>query len=89
MQTQTVYKQIGFSSEMYAQLQKRAKELGMSFAAYMRMLAKIDLTKTEEEISMVDEETEKQIGRSLADYKAGKYTVLKTKEDIINHFKNL
>ena len=45
--------------------------------------------KEVEDIPLVDEETEKLIGKGLEDYKKGRYTVLRTDEDIDKHFDNL
>lgn len=41
------------------------------------------------DLPLVDEETEKQIGQALDEYKKGQYTVLKTDEDIEKHFDSL
>ncbi len=42
-----------------------------------------------EDLPMVDEETEKLIAKGMEDYKKGRYTVLRTNEDIDKHFDNL
>lgn len=42
-----------------------------------------------EDIPMVDEETEKLIAQGLEDYKNGRYTVLRSDEDIDKHFDSL
>ena len=41
------------------------------------------------ELEMVDEETEKLIGKALEEYKKGKFTELKTDADIDKYLKSL
>ena len=43
----------------------------------------------DEEIEYVDKETEKMIGQALDDYKNGRYTELRTDEEIDKHFDSL
>ena len=43
----------------------------------------------EVKLPFVDEETEKLIGKGLEDYKKGRYTELRTDEDIDKYFDNL
>lgn len=45
--------------------------------------------KEMKDIPMVDEETEKLIGKALEDYKKGRYTELRTDEDIDKYFDSL
>lgn len=87
--TKSIPKLITFSAELYQLVLDKAKRLGLSFGEYVRILAVNDVKKEVESIPMVDEETEQRIGESLAAYKRGEYTVLKTDEDIRKHFKNL
>ena len=88
-QKDRVQKLITFSPNLYTLVEKKAERLGVSFPEYIRMLAVSDIKEQVEELPMVDIETEKQIGRSLQDIKKGRYTVLKSNEDIENHFNNL
>lgn len=63
-------------SEMAKKLQKK-----------LLLLAQTKTAIQEEEIELIDDpETIKSIGKSLEDYKAGRYTTLKTEEDIHNFF---
>ena len=41
------------------------------------------------DVPLVDEETEKLIGKGLEDYKKGRYTVLRSDEDIDKHLDSL
>ena len=41
------------------------------------------------DLEMVDEETEKMIGKALEDYKKGRYVTLKTDEEIEKYFDSL
>jgi len=84
-----VQKLITFSPNLYTLVERKAEKLGVSFPEYIRILAVSDIKEQVEELPMVDEETEKQIGRSLQDIKKGRYTVLKSDEDIERHFNNL
>ena len=46
-------------------------------------------SKEREELEMVDEETEKMIGKALNDYKNGRYTELRTDKEIEQYFDSL
>ncbi len=48
-----------------------------------------DIQETHKSYPLVDEETEKAIGRSLEDIKKGRYTEIKTEQQLIAHLKNL
>ena len=87
--TKSVQKLITFSPQLYQLVLNKAKRLGLSFAEFLRLVAVNEIKKEVEEIPMVDKETEKRIGESIAAYKRGQYTVLETDEDIRKHFKNL
>lgn len=41
------------------------------------------------DILLVDEETEKMISKGMEDYKNGRYTVLRSDEDIDKHFERI
>jgi len=84
-----VQKLITFSPNLYTLVERKAEKLGVSFPEYIRILAVSDIKEQVEELTMVDIETEKQIGKSLQDIKKGRYTVLKSDEDIDVHFNNL
>jgi len=84
-----VQKLITFSPNLYTLVEKKAERLGVSFPEYIRILAVSDIKEQVEEVPMVDVETERQIGKSLQDIKKGRYTVLKSDEDIEHHFNNL
>lgn len=71
--TQRVQKLITFSPQLYQIVLTKAKQLGLSFGEYIRHLAVIDVKEEVEHLPMVDEETEKRIGQSLKDLKAGRF----------------
>lgn len=89
MKLQRIQKLITFSPHLYDLVEKKATKLGVSFPEYIRMLAVSDIKKQVEELPTVDEETEKQIGKSLEDLKKGHYTALHTDKDIDKHFDSL
>ena len=64
-----IQKLITFSPHLYSLTEKKAQKLGISFPEYIRMLAVSDIKEQIEELPMVDEETEKQIAKSLQDIK--------------------
>lgn len=77
MQTKTktkrVQKLITFSPKLYLLANKRAKNLGLSFPEYIRHLLATIVEKEAEYFPMVDEETEKRIGKSLKALENGEY----------------
>ena len=89
VQRDRIQKLITFSPQLYALVGKKAEKLGVSFPEYIRMLAVSDIKEQVEELPMVDEETEKQINKSLQDLKKGKYTEIRTEEELEAHLKSL
>lgn len=84
----SITKQIVFPKKLIALAETKYSSMGLNLPEYIRHL----IIKDIEDISnlpMVDEETEKAIGRSLADYKAGRYTTLKSAEEIDAFLDNL
>lgn len=88
-QKDRVQKLITFSPNLFTLVERKAEKLGISFTEYIRMLAVSDIKEQVEELPMVDEKTEKLIGKSLQDLKEGRYTELRSDEDIEKHFNNL
>lgn len=89
MKMQRIQKLITFSPHLHDLVEKKAEKLGVTFPEYIRMLAVSDIKKQVEALPMVDEATEKQIGKSLQDLQEGRYTVLRTDKDIDKHFDSL
>ncbi len=89
MQTKSVQKFITFSPELYQLATSKAQLFGFSVAEYVRHLIANDVKTEATDIPMVDAQTEQQIGHALEDYKAGKYTTLKTDKEINAYFDNL
>lgn len=67
----------------------KAKYLLLSEAEIIKVALAEKYNKEKEELPMVDEETEKMIGKALEDYKNGRYTELRTDEEIEKHFDSL
>lgn len=67
----------------------RSKYLLLSEAEILKVALAQMYRKEVEDIPLVDEETEKLIGKALEDYKKGHYTELRTDEDIEKHFDSL
>lgn len=67
------------------------------FQSKYRLLSEAEIIKValaekyskEVNLPLVDEETEKLIARGIEDYKKGRYTVLRTDEDIDKYFDSL
>ena len=89
MQKDRIQKLITFSPHLYTLVEKKAEKLGISFPEYIRILAVSDIKEQVEELPMVDEETEKQIAKSLQDIKEGRYTTIKNEKDLEAHLKSL
>ncbi len=75
-------KQIPFPEELIEYVEKRRKKTGIGFPEYIRHLVLNDI---ERETNLTEEE-ERDVESSLRDYSKGKFTVLKSKEDIEKHF---
>lgn len=84
-----VQKLITFSPNLYTLVERKAEKLGISFTEYIRMLAVYDIKEQVEEIPMVDEKTEKMIGKSLQALKEGKYTDVRTEEELDAYLKSI
>ena len=84
-----IQKLITFSSHLYSLTEKKAEKLGISFPEYIRMLAVSDIKKQAEEVPLVDEETEKQIAKSLQARKDGKYTDIRTEDELNAYLKTI
>lgn len=65
---------VDLPTDVYYQLETRARQEGCSVAEY---LARLITHAAEEDIPMVDEETEKRIAEGRADIKAGRYITIK------------
>ena len=84
-----IQKLITFSPHLYSLTEKKAEGLGISFPEYIRMLAVSDIKKQAEEAPLVDEETEKQIAKSLQARKDGKYTDIRTEDELNAYLKTI
>jgi len=84
-----VQKLITFSPNLYTLVEKKAERLGVSFPEYIRILAVSDIKEQVEELPMVDVETEKQIGKSFQALKEGRYTDVRTEEDLDAYLKSI
>lgn len=87
--TVRIQKLITFSPQLYEIVLAKAKQLGLSFGEYIRHLTITDVKEEVEQFYMVDLETERRIGQSLKDLEEGRFTILKSDQDIENHFNNL
>ena len=88
-QKDRVQKLITFSPNLYTLVEKKAERLGVSFPEYIRILAVSDIKEQVEDLPMVDEETEAQIGKSLKDLKEGRYTTVRNKRELEAYLKSL
>ena len=67
----------------------RSKYQVLSEAEIIKVAVAEKYKKEQEEIEYIDEETEKLIAQGLDDYKHGRYTELKTDEDIEKYLNSL
>ncbi len=84
-----VQKLVTFSPKLYNSALARANSLGIPFAEYVRHTLIKDVEESNENIPMVDAETEKRIGQSLKDYAEGRYTIIKNKKELDAHLDSL
>lgn len=86
---QTVQEQIkiSVSRELKSLVKSRAQNIGVPVTQYVKNLIINDVKGYP--AYQVDVETEKRIGQSLKDVEEGRYTILKSDEDVENHFNNL
>ncbi len=82
-----IVKQMVFPGRLAKLIESKAKRFGISFAEYLRHLAIKDIETEEYEI--LDEKTEKELGKAFEDYRKGDYVVLKDSKSIDTYFKGL
>lgn len=75
-------KQVPFPEEMIRHVDARRKDLGIGFPEYIRHLVLNDIERG----SQISKQEEQNIESSLKDFAYGKYTKLKNKKEIQNHF---
>lgn len=76
-------KQIKFSKILALKAEGNAKEKGLTFGEYIRHLVVND---TDLPVERLDQETEKNVIKSLNDYSKGRYNVLRNKDEIKKYF---
>lgn len=84
-------KLISFPDPIYSRLLKRAKRIGFSFSEYMRMMSVEHLKSPEpfEEIETLDTETSKSVEEGLEDMRQGRFTHVKSSEELKKFLSNL
>lgn len=87
--TARVQKLITFSPQLYEIIFAKARQLGLSFGEYIRHLAVIDIKDQVTPLEFLDSQTEKRIAKGLKDYKNGRYTEIKTDEELDTYLKSL
>ena len=78
---------ISVSRELKSLVKSRAQNIGVPVTQYVKNLIINDVKGYP--TYQVDEETERRIGQSLEDLKKGRYTILKSDEDVEKHLNNL
>ena len=78
-----------FPAQLVRLGEKKAKRLGFTLTEYLHYLLAKDIKEDLENISYVDEKTEKEIGLALQDHKAGKTVTLSDNDDIKKYFDSL
>ena len=91
MSTLMKQQRVGLTTGLLELIQVRVKQLGInSIPEYFRHLALSDVKAlVDKSPLLVNDETEKSIGRALMDIKKGRTTRLKTDEDIKSHLRRL
>ena len=86
---QTIQEQIkiSVSRELKSLVKSRAQNIGIPVTQYVKNLIINDVKGYP--TYQVDEETEIRIGQSLKDVEEGRFTILKSDEDVENHLNNL
>ena len=79
--TQRLQKLVTVSPRLYQLGKQRADGLGLTFPEYLRHLLVTAIENETQNIPMVDQATEKRIGQSLKEYKAGKYTSINPNDE--------
>ena len=77
IKSKRIQKLITFSPQLYYLTNIKAEKLGLSFPDYLRYLLAETLEKESAYIPLVDEETEKRIGKSLEALEKGKFIEVK------------
>ena len=67
----------------------RNKYRVLSEAEIIKVALAEKYSKESDDIEYVDEKTEEMIGKALEDYKAGRYTEIKTDKELDTYLKNL
>lgn len=78
---------VSVSPELKSLVKSRAQDIGVPVTQYVKNLIINDVKQYP--VYQVADEAEKRIGQSLKDIQEGRYTILKSDEDIENHFNNL
>ncbi|MDO8497666.1 MAG: hypothetical protein Q7S61_03925 [bacterium] len=89
MQTKSIQKFITFSPELFDLAVSKAARFGMSIGEYVRYLIYDDVKKEQDSVPLVNVETEKRIGESLAAYKKGNYITVRSDKELKEYFENL
>ncbi len=86
----TIQKLVTFTPQLYSNAEAKAKQLGVSFAEYIRHLIINDVEEDVTTFPMVDADTNRRIGESLQAYKEGRYSeVDPTNDDQLNELVGL
>jgi len=83
-----IKKQLVFSKELLDLAEHKARKFGISFGEYLRLLIINDSEKGVDYEYHTTPEEEDSIKKSLEDYAAGRYKILKTDKDIHEFMEN-
>ncbi|HEC64790.1 MAG TPA: hypothetical protein ENI23_05830 [bacterium] len=79
MATTSIKKHIVLPRELAALAETKASRFGFKIGEYIRHLIVSDV---EEDIPMVDVETEKRIGKALKNFEKGDYVTIRNKKEL-------
>lgn len=81
-----IQKNITLTPDLFYIIMSKAKEIGLDFQDYVRMILAASIKA---DLPLVDEETEKRIGQSLKDLKEGRYTTVSGQKELRDHLQKL
>ncbi len=84
-----VAKQVSLSNEMWGQVQSRIKLMGVGFPEYIRHLILKDTEPIREKAFYMSDDLAERVQEAREEIKKGKYTTLKSKEEIEEYVKSL
>ena len=87
--TKHIQKLITFPDPLYKKVKNRADKIGMSFSEYIRMVIFLYTRADFDNYELLDEETSREVEKSMKDFKEGRYVTLEPGQDLHEFLKKL